>query len=353
MERKKDYYEILGVSRTASQEEIKKAYRRLARQYHPDINKSPEAEAKFKEINEAYEVLSDPEKRAIYDRYGHAGLTGDIVDYSGFGGFESIIEEFFGGFGFPRVKRQPPRRGQDLYYELSITLEEAAFGAEKEFEIQRYETCPNCRGSGAEPGTTPVRCPQCNGTGEVRHVRETFLGSFVTVTTCPQCGGSGEVIVTPCSECRGKRKIRVKRTISVQIPPGVDSGTRIRLSGEGDAGDAGGPPGNLYVTISVEPHPYFRRDGSNLYYELPLNIVQAALGAEVEIPTLEGKEKLVVPPGTQPGQTFRLKGKGMPHLHRNGRGDLFIIAKVVIPTNLTPKQKELLKELGKTFQAGT
>ncbi len=350
MERKKDYYEILGVSRTATQEEIKKAYRRLARLYHPDVNKSPEAEARFKEINEAYEVLSDPEKRAIYDRYGHAGLSGDFVDYSGFGGIESIIEEFFEGFGFPRIRRQPPRRGQDLHYELSITLEEAAFGAEKEFEVQRYEVCPHCRGSGAEPGTTPIRCPQCNGTGEVRHVRETFLGSFVTVTTCPRCRGSGEVVVTPCSECRGQRKIRVTRTLSVQIPPGVDTGTRIRLSGEGDAGEAGGPPGDLYLIISIEPHPHFRREGSDLYYELPLNIAQAALGAEVEIPTLEGKEKLHIPPGTQPGQTFRLKGRGMPYLHRNGRGDLYVIAKVVIPTSLTPKQRELLRELGKTFQ---
>lgn len=350
MEQKKDYYKILGVSRTATQEEIKKAYRRLARLYHPDVNKSPEAEAKFKEINEAYEVLSDPEKRAIYDRYGHAGLSMDFVDYSGFGGIESIIEEFFEGFGFPRIKRQPPRRGQDLHYELSITLEEAAFGAEKEFEIQRYEVCPHCRGSGAEPGTTPIRCPQCNGSGEVRHVRETFLGSFVTVTTCPKCKGSGEVVVTPCTECRGQRKKKVSRTISVQIPPGVDTGTRIRLSGEGDAGEAGGPPGDLYLIISIEPHVYFRRDGSNLYYELPLNIAQATLGAEVEIPTLEGKEKLTIPPGTQPGQIFQLKGRGMPHLHRNGRGDLYVIAKVVIPTRLTPKQKELLKELGKTFQ---
>ncbi|RLC80547.1 MAG: molecular chaperone DnaJ, partial [Chloroflexi bacterium] len=308
--------------------------------------------AKFKEINEAYEVLSDPEKRSIYDRYGHAGLSGDFADFSGFGGFgglESIIEEFFGDFGFRRTRRRAPRRGSDLYYELSISFEEAAFGTEKEIEISRYEICPHCHGTGAEPGTTPIRCPQCNGTGEVRNIRNTFLGSFVTVTTCPRCEGTGEVIVSPCTQCHGNRKARVKRKLVVEIPPGVDDGTRIRLSGEGDAGDMGGPSGNLYVVISVRPHPYFRREGNDIYLELPINIVQAALGDEVEIPTLDGPEKFVIPPGTQPGQSFRLRGKGIPKLHRNGRGDMYVTIKVVIPKELTPKQRELLVELGKTM----
>jgi len=350
MEQKKDYYEILGVSRSATQEEIKKAYRRLARQYHPDVNKSPEAEARFKEINEAYEVLSDPQKRAMYDRFGHAGVGADFTDFRDFGGLESIFEEFFGDFGFWRSsRRRAPRRGSDLYYELSLSFEEAAFGCEKEIEITRHETCPHCKGTGAEPGTQPIRCPQCNGTGEVRRVRETFLGSFVNVTTCPRCEGEGEVIVTPCSQCHGRKQVRVKRRIVVKIPPGVDEGTRIRLAGEGEPGLRGGPPGNLYVVISVKEHPLFRREGNDVFLEYPINIVQAALGDEVEIPTLDGPEKLVIPAGTQHGDTFRLKGKGIPQLHRNGRGDMYVTIKVVVPTDLTPRQRELLMELGKTL----
>lgn len=349
---KRDYYEVLGVSRDASAEEIRKAYRRLARQYHPDVNKSPEAEARFKEINEAYEVLSDEEKRAAYDRYGHAGPQ--VGGFGDMGGFADIFEDLFTGFGMrTRAAQRGPRRGADLRLDLTITFEEAAFGTEKELEIPRLETCPRCDGSGAEPGTSPIRCPQCNGTGEVRRVQQTILGSFVNVTTCPRCGGEGEVITSPCSECHGQKRVQVTRKISVSIPAGVDDETRVRLEGQGEAGMYGGPPGNLYVVLHVQPHPYFQREDSDILLELPINIVQAALGDEVEVPTLDGPQKLVIPPGTQHGKTFRLKGKGVPRLHRGGRGDQIVTVRVVIPTNLDEKQKQLLRELGKTLRKET
>jgi len=353
MSRKRDYYEVLGVSRTASQEEIKKAFRRLARQYHPDVNKDPGAEEIFKEINEAYEVLSDPEKRARYDRFGHAGIngTGGFPDFSGFGfgGLDEIFEDFFGfGMGTRRA-RQRPRRGADLRYDLTIEFEEAVFGCEKELEVPRDEICPHCRGTGAEPGTQPVRCPQCHGTGEVRRVQQTILGSFVSVTTCPRCGGTGEVVNTPCTHCRGRKVVRVTRRISVKIPPGVDDGTRIRLAGEGEPGEYGGPPGNLYVVLNVKPHPYFRRQNNDIILELGINVAQAALGDEVEVPTLDGPVKLSIPPGTQTGQVFRLRGKGVPYLRRNGRGDQLVIINVQIPTRLTERQRELFLELSKTL----
>jgi len=349
MPTRKDYYQILGVSRTATEEEIKRAYRHLARRYHPDMNPGDkEAEERFKEINEAYEVLSDPEKRAIYDRFGHAGLEGRFPDFTDFG-LDDFFEEFLRGFGFRTTRRREPRRGSDLRYDLLISFEEAAFGCEKEVEITRYEACPHCGGSGAEPGTYPVRCPQCDGTGEVRRMQQSIFGSFVSVTTCPRCRGTGEVAVTPCSMCRGQKQVQVTRKLAVRIPPGVDEGTRIRLAGEGDAGEHGGPPGDLYIVISVKKHPYFRRQDSDVLLELPINIAQAALGDEVEIPTLEGTEKLVIPPGTQPGQVFRLKGKGIPHLRRNGRGDMLITIRVVVPTRLDERQKELLQELAKSL----
>ena len=350
MSAKRDYYDVLGVPRNASQEEIKRAYRRLARQYHPDVNKSPDAEAKFKEINEAYQVLSDREKRAMYDRFG----TVEAPGFEGFGfrdPFE-IFEEVFGfdfGFGPRAARRRAPQRGADLRYDLTISFKEAAFGCEKELEIPRWETCPTCRGSGAEPGTTPVRCPQCNGTGQVRRAQQSIFGSFVQVTTCNRCDGTGEVITTPCHECRGRKQVQRIRTIAVEIPAGVDDGTRIRLSGEGEPGLYGGPPGNLYVVLHVQPHKYFKRQGNNILLELDINVAQAALGDEVRVPTLDGEETLIIPAGTQTGDTFRLKGKGVPYLRRNGRGDQLVTVYVVTPTHLTEEQRELFKELAKTL----
>jgi molecular chaperone DnaJ len=351
MNNRRDYYEVLGVSRSASQEEIKKAYRRLARQYHPDVNKEPDAEARFKEINEAYEVLSNSQRRATYDRFGHAGLKGaafpDFGDF-GFGGFGDIFEEFF-GFGVrPSRKQRRARRGGDLRYDLTISFEEAVFGCEKELEIPRYETCSRCQGSGAEPGTEPIRCPQCNGSGEVRRVQQSFI-SFVNVTVCPRCQGEGEIVLTPCQKCRGAKRVRALRRISVKIPAGVDDGTQIRLAHEGEAGIRGGPPGNLYIVLSVKKHPYFERVDNDINLELIINVAQAALGDEVVVPTLTGEEKISIPAGTQSGQTFRLKGQGVSYLNRDLRGDQVVTVWVAVPTELDEHQKKLLQELGKTL----
>jgi molecular chaperone DnaJ len=352
MSAKRDYYDVLGVSRNAGQDEIKKAYRRLARQYHPDVNKNSDAEARFKEINEAYQVLSDQGKRATYDSYG-------TVEAPGFGGFGfrdpfDIFEEVFGvdlGFGPRRrtARHRAPQRGADLRYDLTISFEEAVFGCERELEIPRWETCPTCGGSGAEPGTRPIRCPQCNGTGEVRRAQQSIFGSFVQVTTCHRCDGTGEVVTTPCQECRGRRRVQRVKTIAVEIPAGVDDGTQIRLSGEGEAGPYGGSPGNLYVALHVKPHTHFKRQGNDILLELGINVAQAALGDEVRVPGLDGEETLLIPPGTQTGDTFCLRGKGVPHLRRNGRGDQRITVYVVTPTHLTEKQRELFGELAKTL----
>jgi molecular chaperone DnaJ len=348
---KRDYYEVLGVGRQASGEDIKKAYRKLARQYHPDVNKDNGAEARFKEINEAYEVLSDDRKRAAYDRFGHAGAEGGFsTDFGGFGGFSEIFEEFFGGFGGPRgAARRGPRRGADLRYDLIIEFSEAAFGVEKEIEVARRESCPRCSGSGAEPGTTPVRCATCNGSGEVRRMQQSILGSFVNVATCPTCRGEGETIPIACLECRGSKYVRAGRALTVKIPPGVDAGTQIRLAGEGEPGEYGGPHGNLYVVLDVKPHPYFRRRDDDVVVEVAINVAQAALGDRVTIPTLDGEEALDVPVGTQPGKVFRLRGKGIPHLRRGGRGDQLVVIQVSIPTSLTAEQKRLLNDLSKTL----
>jgi molecular chaperone DnaJ len=346
---KRDYYEVLGVGRGSSSEEIKRAYRKLARQYHPDVNKDNGAEARFKEINEAYEVLSDQRKRSAYDRFGHAGAEGGFSsDFSGFGGFGEIFEEFFGGFG-TRTARRTPRRGPDLRYDLTIEFTEAAFGAEKEIEVARHETCTRCNGSGAEPGTTPVRCTTCNGTGEVRRMQQSILGSFVNVTTCPTCRGEGETVPIACIECRGSKYVRVERKLTVKVPPGVDSGTQIRLAGEGEPGEFGGPPGNLYVVLEVKPHPYFRRRDDHVVLEVALNVAQSALGDTITVPTLDGEESIDIPAGTQPGKVFRLRGHGIPHLRRSGRGDQLVVIQVDIPTNLTAEQKRLFKELSKTL----
>jgi molecular chaperone DnaJ len=351
MSAKRDYYEVLGVGRQATQEEIKRSFRRLARQYHPDVNKDSEAEAQFKEINEAYEVLSDTEKRASYDRFGHAASHGTgFGGFGDFGGFgvEDIFETFFGGMR-TGPSRSGPTRGADLRYDLTIEFEEAVFGSEKEIVIPRHETCPQCQGSGAEPGTQPIRCPQCNGTGEVRRQQQTFLGSFVQVTTCPRCQGEREIVTSPCSQCKGRKVIQVERSISVKIPAGVDDGTRIRLAGEGEPGARRGPAGNLYVVLHVKPHKHFRRQDTNILLELDLNVAQAALGDKIVVPTLDGDDELVIPAGTQTGEVFKLRGKGVPHLRRNGRGDQLVMVHVLTPTKLSKQQKDLLTQLSKTL----
>ncbi len=350
---KRDYYEVLGVPRNATGDDIRRAYRRLARQYHPDVSSDPDAESRFKEVNEAYEVLSNEERRARYDRFGHAGVNGQFGDMGGFGGFGAfgdIFNDLFNGFGMGTQRPPGPERGADLRYDLTIEFEEAVFGAEKEIEVTRLETCPTCGGSGAEPGTQPMRCPECNGRGQVRRVSQSiFLGQFVNVSTCPRCGGTGEVVTTPCHECHGQKRVSVTKRLSIKIPPGVDDGTQMRLAGEGEDGLRGGPKGNLYVVLSVKPHPYFRRRDNDIYLDLSISIAQAALGDKISVATLDGEETLVIPAGTQTGQTFRLKGKGVPRLQRNGRGDEIITVRVRTPTNLDEHQKELLKELGNTL----
>lgn len=351
----RDYYEILGVPRTASADELKRAFYKLARQYHPDVNKEPDAATTFKEINEAYQVLSDPDKRAMYDRFGKAGVTGAAggggAD-AGFGDipFTDIFESLFGaGFGTRSRTRRGPQPGAHLKTTLTLEFEEAVFGADKDISVPRLETCPSCKGNGAEPGTTPTRCPQCRGTGEVRRATQSIFGQFINVAPCPRCNGEGEVINSPCHECGGQKRVQVMRKLVVKVPPGVDEGTQIRLQGEGESGTGGGPNGHLYVQIAIKPHEKFKRDNQDLLYDLPLNIAQAALGDEVKIPTLEGDEMLKIPAGTQEGKTFRLKNKGVPNLKRSGRGDLIVTTHVAVPTHLNEKQKALLREFARTL----
>lgn len=362
---KRDYYEVLGVPRSAKQDDVRKAFRRLARQYHPDINKDPDAEDRFKEVNEAYEVLNDPDKRAAYDRFGHAGVGagaggyGGFGDFSDFGGFGDIFEDFFGGFGVRTRSRTAPRRGANLQYKMALEFEEAVFGTEREIEITRTETCETCNGSRAEPGTSPVRCTQCNGTGEVRQVRNTFLGQVVNATTCPSCQGTGETVTTPCHTCHGSGRVRAKRHLKVTVPAGVNDGTEIRLRGEGEPGLNGGPAGHLYVVVAVRPHEIFRRRGNDLVLELHINVAQAALGHVLMVPTLEldtraeGEAELDIPPGTQSGAVFRVRGKGVPRLRsdgsHSGRGDLQVIVQVSIPDRLTGEQMELFRALAESL----
>lgn len=347
---KRDYYEILGVPRGASADEIKASFRKLARQYHPDVNNAPDAEERFKELNEAFAVLSDADKRAAYDRFGHAGVQGAggiptdfTVD------FADIFEEFFGGLGgFGRTSRRArnaPHRGGDLQYRVELTFEEAVFGAEKEIEITREEVCETCQGSRAEPGTTAVRCTACGGSGEVRQVRQTLLGSMVQVSTCPTCNGSGETISTPCQTCSGRGLVRKTRKKTVAIPAGVDNGNQIRLAGEGQPGVNGGPHGNLYLVVQVQPHKYFRRREDEILLDLNINIAQAALGADVEIPTVDGLEKLRIPAGIQPGKVLRVRGKGVPHLRGSGRGDQLVVVNVEVPKTLNAEQRQLFEQL--------
>ncbi len=348
----RDYYDVLGIGRNASDDEIKGAFRKLARQYHPDVNKEPDAEERFKEVNEAYGVLSDREKRARYDRFGREGLgnLGGFHDYTV--DFADIFDELFGQFGFStgRRSRNTPRRGRDLQLQLSLTFEEAVFGVEKQIDFEREQACSRCNGSGAEPGTTPTRCPTCGGRGEVSQVRQTILGPMMQSGTCPNCGGRGEVISTPCSNCRGSGLERKVVHKSVQIPAGVDSGTQIRLAGEGGPGAYGGPNGNLFLLLDVKPHQFFKRREDDILLNLDINIAQAALGADISVPTLDGEDKLRIPAGTQPGKVFHMKGKGVPHLRRKEhRGDQLVIVNVEIPSKLTKEQRELFEQLATTM----
>lgn len=345
---KQDYYEVLGVPRNASDEEIKRAFRKLAFKYHPDRNKELGAEEKFKEINEAYQVLSDPEKRHRYDRYGRVDVERGFPDFD-FGGLGDIFESFFGGFGTPfgRTAQRAPQKGDSLQSHLTLSFQEAVFGCKKEVEIQRVEFCPSCHGIGSEQGTNPETCPDCRGTGQVRKVQQSIFGRFTHITTCSRCEGSGTVINNPCSQCKGRGRIKEKRKIMVNVPAGVDEGYRLRLNGEGCAGVYGGPPGDLYVTLSVKPHNLFHRDGSDILYELSINFAQAALGDEVRVPSLDGKAELKIPPGTQNGKTFRFKGKGIPHVDGRGRGDLLVKVSVTTPQHLDKNQRRLFEELAK------
>ncbi len=351
----RDYYEVLGVPKDASQDDLKQAFRRLARQYHPDVNKAADAEERFKEINEAFAVLSDEEKRAAYDRYGHAGVKGaaGAPDFSvDFGNFADIFEEFFGMGGFGRSTqrtRNAARRGADLQYKVTLTFEEAVFGIDKEIEISRDEACRTCHGTGAEPGTSPQRCATCGGSGEVRQVRQTLLGSMVQVTTCPTCNGRGETITTLCHTCSGRGMEHISRKKVVSIPPGVDNGNQIRLAGEGQPGGNGGPNGNLFLIIEVQPHQYFRRHGNDIMLDLNINVAQAALGAEVDIPTVDGQDKLKIPAGSQPGKVMRVRNKGVPFLRGNGRGDQLVVLNIDIPKHLNTEQRQLFEQLAKSL----
>ncbi len=355
---KRDYYEVLGVPKNASKDEIKNAYRKLALQYHPDRNKAPEAEEKFKEISEAYAVLSDDEKRKQYDTYGHAGIGakyspedlfrgadfGDIFRGSGFGGFEDIFDVFFGR---RRGWREGPQRGADLRYDVELTLEEVANGLEKEIYVPRRERCEECKGTGASPGTEPRRCSRCNGTGQLQRTVSMGFGQFIQVETCNVCGGRGTIIDSPCKVCRGTGVVSRNRSLLVKIPAGVDEGSRLRLAGEGEIGARGGPPGDLYILVHVKPHEVFRRKDNNILYETTASFAQAALGTEIEVPTLDGKAKIKIPAGTQSHTVFRLKGKGIPNLNGFGRGDELVRVKIRTPAKLTSKQRELLQQFAK------
>lgn len=346
MAAKRDYYEVLGVARTATDDEIKKAFRRLARQYHPDVNKEKGAEAQFKEINEAYEVLSDSQKRQMYDRLGHAGVNGAAgAGAAGFDPFNfgEIFEQFFGST--PGARRGAPQRGSDIRYDLTISFEEAVFGCQKEIEIPRWETCGTCHGNGAQPGTATQRCTYCQGTGEIRRVQQSIFGQFVNVMVCDRCRGEGRVITTPCERCRGQGRVRNNRRVAVNIPAGVDDGVTVRVQGEGEVSGRGGTAGNLYVNLTVKPHPYFKRQGNDIIYELNCSFSQVSLGDDLEVPTIDGTTaQLKVPAGTQTGRSFRLKGIGVPIVHSQARGDMHVLIKVVTPASLTPRQKELLRE---------
>lgn len=355
MSTKRDYYEILGVDRGASDADIKKAYRKLAKQYHPDVNPGDKvAETKFKEANEAYEILSDSQKRAQYDKFGHAGT--DPNGFGGFGGGYSdidfgnigdIFESFFGGgsgFGRSSKAKKGPQKGNDLKYSMDISFEEAAFGVEKEISINRTENCATCSGTGSKPGTEPATCKHCNGTGQTQYKQSTPFGQFVNIKTCDVCGGEGKIITDPCHTCSGKGRIRKNVKLKINIPAGIDDGQAISLRGEGDPGMRGGPSGDLYISIRVRPHSLFQRQGTDVICEIPITFVQAALGSELDIPTLDGKVKYTIPEGTQTGTVFKIKGKGIPFIRGNGRGDQYLKVNVEVPQRLNERQKEILRE---------
>lgn len=347
MAKKRDYYEVLGVPQDATEEQIKKAFRRLAFQYHPDHNKDPDAERRFKEINEAYQVLSDAEKRANYDHYGQVEGMPGLSDF-GFGGLGDIFESFFGFGGSPfgtTTARRTPQKGGNLSVRLTLSFEEAVFGCSKEIEMERIEPCPLCQGLGSKQGTNPQTCPECQGTGHVRRVRQSLFGHFTHVTACPRCSGSGTLITDPCSRCRGGGQVKVNKKLTVDIPAGVDDGYTMVSNGEGDIGLYGGRPGDFYISLSVKPSKLFHREGSDIFYELSLNFAQAAMGTEVEVPSLDGKIKLKIPSGTQNGKAFRLKGKGIPRTSGRGRGEEIVIVRVVTPEHLDKKQRRLFQEL--------
>ncbi|RJS48839.1 MAG: molecular chaperone DnaJ [Methanobacterium sp.] len=352
MAEKRDYYEVLGVEKGADKKEIKKAYRKLAMKYHPDVSEDEEASDKFKEISEAYAVLSDEEKRNTYDQFGHAGMNGfsqeDIFNNINFDdifrGFGFDVGNIFDMFGFGGGRRHGPQKGSDVYYDLAITLEDAFDGLETDIQVPHSKTCPVCNGSRAEPGTGTKKCETCGGTGQVRQVNNTFLGQMVNIRPCHDCQGEGTIVEEPCKNCHGRGVVKQTSTIHIKVPPGVETGSRLRVPGEGEVGHRGGPPGDLYVMLNVKHHNLFEREGANLYFEKPISFVQAALGDTVEVPTLDRPLDLKIPSGTQSGTTFRLKGQGMPHLRWNGNGNLYVKVKVITPRKLNSKQKELLQE---------
>ncbi|GAC1539117.1 MAG: molecular chaperone DnaJ [Candidatus Velthaea sp.] len=342
-----DYYDVLGVSKSADENDIKRAYRQLARKHHPDVSDDKaNAENKFKEINEAYEVLSDPSKRANYDRFGHAGANGSDFGsgFSGGEGFGDIFDMFFGqARGQTAPRRNAPARGSDLRYDVEITLEEAFSGTQRDISFNHLATCKTCKGSGAEPGTLISSCDRCSGSGVMRQVRQTPLGQFVTQTTCTKCDGDGQMIPTPCHVCRGRGRIESERSLTVKIPAGVDDGSRIRITGSGEAGTRGGADGDLYVYLSVTAHERFRRDGLDVYIDVPISYPQATLGGEIQVPSFEGKVPLTLQAGTQSGSTYRLRGRGMPSVRGPNRGDELVTVPVVVSTKLTKRQRELLE----------
>lgn len=349
---KRDYYEVLGISRSASDDEIKKAYRREAKKYHPDLHPGDkEAEAKFKEVNEAYGVLSDADKKARYDQYGHAGVdpnfgAGGGSGFDGFGGFDfgDIFSDIFGGgFGGSR-RRNGPVRGQDVRQVIDVTFEEAAFGCKKKLTLTQQEKCTVCGGSGAKPGTHPVTCSKCGGSGQVRTQTRTPIGYMTNVTTCPDCHGTGTIISDPCRECHGTGKIRKTKTIEIDIPAGIDNGQTMQLAGKGEPGERSGPNGDLLITVRVKPHQMFKRDGYNVYMDLPITFADAVLGATVKVPTIDGIVEYDIPEGTQPGTVFKLRGKGIPYIRSKSRGDEYVKIDVEVPKGLSQKQKELLRE---------
>jgi molecular chaperone DnaJ len=348
MAAKRDYYEVLGVKRSASSEDIKRAFRKLAFECHPDRNRDDGAAERFKEINEAYEVLSDSKRRATYDRFGHVseGFGQGFSDFDIFG-FGDIFDSFFGGT--TRRARRGPQRGADLQYSLSISFEEAVFGCEKEIDIRRNENCSACSGIGCKKGSQPERCPQCGGSGEVRRSQRSLFGQFVNVVPCQPCGGEGHIIAQPCPECHGSGRKQNSRRIAVSIPAGVDDGSRLRISGEGNSGTKGGAAGDLYVILSVQQHDLFKRRGDDILLDLPVNFAQAALGDSVDVPTVDGTAQLKMPPGTQAGNIFQLKGKGVPHIRGGGRGDQLVMVHVVTPETLSTEQRKLFQELSKTL----